>query len=86
MRKSVSTMKLMTRLTSVILALMLALPTVGCQRNEKAKENEKGLDVQIDAGKTKVKVEGSKKPDEKGRHLDVEVDRHPGHEASDRDK
>ena len=78
--------KLMRCLTTILLGLMLALPTIGCQQKEKAKENEKGLDVQIDAGNTKVKVEGSKKPDEKGRHVDVEVERHSGHESGDRDK
>jgi hypothetical protein len=81
-------MKLMTRLLTVILALMLALPIVGCQQKEKVKENERGLDIQIDTGNTKVKVEGSKKPDEKGKHLDVDVERHPGqeHESGDRGK
>ena len=78
-------MKLMTRMTTVILVLILALPTVGCQQKDKEKEREKALDVQIDAGPVKVKVEGSKKPDEKGKHLDVEVE-HPGHESGDRNK
>jgi hypothetical protein len=80
--------KLVTRLTTVLLAMLLALPTIGCQQKENVKENEKTLDVQVDAGKTKVKVEGSKKPDEKGRHLDVDVERHPGneHESGDGSK
>lgn len=74
-------MRLMTRMTTVILALILALPIVGRQQkeNEKERERKKALDIQIDAGPVKVKVEGSKKPDEKGRHLDVQVE-HPGHE------
>jgi len=76
----------MTRLMTVILALMLALPTVGCEQKEKAKENKKGLEIQVETGRTKVKVEGSTKPDEKGKRLDVEVERHPGHESGNRDK
>ena len=79
-------MKLMARLTTVVLALMLALPMVGCQQKENAKENAKGLDLQIDTGGAKVKVEGSRKPDEKGKHLDVEVEHHSGRESGDRDK
>jgi ABC-type metal ion transport system substrate-binding protein len=81
-------MKLMTRLTTLILALILALPAIGCQQKDKDKENEKTLDVQVDAGKTKIKVEGTKKPDEKGRHIDVDVEHHSDHqkESGDRDK
>jgi hypothetical protein len=70
-------LKLMTRLATVILALILALPTVGCQQKEKVKQNEKALDVQVDAGKTKVKVEANKKSDQNGRHVDVEVEHRP---------
>ena len=77
-------MRLMARGTTVILALMLALPIVGCQQKEDRKENQKVLDVQIDAGNTKVKVEGTKTPDEKGRHLDVKVEHPSGHESGDR--
>jgi hypothetical protein len=81
-------MRLMTRLTIVILALMLALPTVSCQPKEKVKENGKGLEVQVETGKTSVKVEGSNKPDEKGRHLEVDVEHHADHgpESGGRDK
>jgi hypothetical protein len=81
-------MKLMGRLTTAILALMLALPTVGCQQKAKENEKEKVFEVQVDAGKTKVRVEGSKTPDEKGRRLDVDVERQPGHahQPGDHDK
>jgi uncharacterized lipoprotein YehR (DUF1307 family) len=82
-------MKLIARLTTIILALLLALPIVGCQQKDKqTNDNGKGLDLQIDAGNTKVKVEGSKKPNEKGRHIDVDVDHPAGHEhvSGDRDK
>ena len=81
-------MKLMTRMTTVILILILALPIVGCQQKEKEKERERenARDVQIDAGPVKVKVEGSKKPDEKGRHLDVEVEHPSGDEPGDHGK
>ena len=78
--------KLITGLTTVILALMLAAPTVGCQQKDKDKENKKALDVQVDTGKVKVKVEGSKKPDEKGGRLDVQVERHSAPESRDREK
>ncbi len=79
--------RLMTRMTTVIVVLILALPIVGCQQKAKEREREKALDVQVDAGPVNVKVEGSKKPDEKGRHLDVEV-QHPGqeHPSGDRNK
>jgi hypothetical protein len=66
-------MRLVTRWITIALALMLALPTVGCQQKEKVTENKKGLDVKIEAGNTEVKVEGSKAPDKKGKRLDVEV-------------
>ena len=36
--RSVAMMKLMTRMTTVILVLILALPTVGCQQKDKEKE------------------------------------------------
>jgi hypothetical protein len=99
-KRSVAMMKLMTQITTVILALVLALPTIGCQEkgrereserdrvSEKGKESEreKPLDVQVDAGPVKVKVEGSKKPDEKDRHLDVEVEHHQGQDSGDRNK
>lgn len=67
-------LKLITQTTSVILALMLALPMIGCQQKVDVKKNEKGLDVEVDAGGTKVKVEGRKNSDGKGRHVDVDVD------------
>ena len=78
-RRSVAMMKLMTRMTTVILALVLVLPTIGCQEKgrereserDRVSEREKPHDVQIDAGPVKVKVEGSRKPDEKDRHIDV---------------
>ena len=74
--------KLLTRMTTVILALILALPTIGCQKKE---EKEKVLDVQIQ-GKTRVKVERSKGPDGKDGRLEVEVERHPEHEPGDRSR
>jgi hypothetical protein len=83
-------MQLMTRMMTVVLALMLALPTAGCEKKdtEKDRQKEKALDVQIDAGPAKVKVEGSRKPDGTGRHINVEVGGHSGHEheSGDRDK
>jgi hypothetical protein len=72
--------RLMTCLTTVAVALMLGLTTVGCQPKEKVTENKKALDVQVDVGKTQVKVEGNKNPDDKGGQVDVDVVRHPGHE------
>ena len=83
-------LKLVTHLTTVLLALLLALPTIGCQPKpvvdgeprdqQKAPKAEKGLNIEVDAGKTKVRVESDKKPGEKGRHLDVDVEHHPSHE------
>ncbi len=78
--------KLITRLMTVILAVMVSLPTIGCQKQEKVKDGEKGLDVQVEAGGTEVKVKGSKKPDEKGKRLDVDVEHKPREESGDRDK
>ncbi len=74
--------KLLTGVTSIILALILALPTIGCQKRE---EKEKVLDVQVE-GKTRVKVERSKGPDGKDGRLEVEVERHPEREPGDRSK
>jgi hypothetical protein len=86
-------LNLTTRLTTLLLvALMLALPTVGCQQKahenekenqtEKVNENEKEkvLDVEVN-GKTKVNVERSKRPEEKRGHIDVEVEHPAGHES-----
>lgn len=69
-------MILMKRMTTVIVVLILALSSVGCQQKETTKERErqKAVDVQVDAGPVNVKVEGSKKPDEKGRNVNVEVE------------
>ena len=50
--------KRMTRWMTLILAVMVPLPTVGCQQKEKVKVDEKGPNVQVEAGGTKVKVEG----------------------------
>ena len=69
--------KAMTCLTTVLFGLMVALPTTGCQ--PKDKEDEKILDIEVDTGTTKVKVEGNKTPDAGGKHIDVDVD-HTGHE------
>jgi hypothetical protein len=69
-------MKLTARLLIATLAALLVLPLVGCQQKAEPKPG-KGVDIQVDAGGTKVKVEGSKKPGEKGRHVDVDVERHP---------
>ena len=79
-------MKSLTRLTSVILALTFALPIVGCEKKAPETEKQKILDVQVDAGKTKVKVEGTKKPDEKGKHIGVEVEHGSGHEQESGDR
>ncbi len=71
--------KAMTCLTTVLLALMVGLPTLGCR--PKDEKDEKVLDIQVDTGTTKVKVEGNKTPDADGKHLDVDVDvDHAGHD------
>ncbi len=81
-------MKAISRLVIMILASMLAAASTGCPRQDKSKESEKGLEVQIDTGKTKVKVDGGKTPDEKGGHFDVNVqqDRSPGKASGDRQR
>jgi hypothetical protein len=73
-------MKWMARLTTASVVLVLALPTAGCRQQEPEAKNGKGVDIQIDAGNTKVKVQGSTKPGEAGKSVDVEVERQPGHE------
>ncbi len=78
--------KMIARLTSAILVLPLVLPTVGCRQKEPEHKNHNAVDVQIDAGKTKVKIKGSTKPDEKARHVDVDVERHPGQNPKPADK
>lgn len=78
-------MKLITNLTTIIVALTLGLPIVGCQQEKKDTEKEKVIDVQV-GGHTEVKVERTKKPDEKDGHLDVEVKHHPTQEPAEQHK
>jgi hypothetical protein len=68
-------LKMTKCLTRVLALATFALVAAGCQPGPKT-QNEKGkvLDVQVDVGNTKVKVEGTAKPDEHGRHLDVNVE------------
>jgi hypothetical protein len=79
-------MKLIARLMMAFLALTLALPTAGCQQKENVEKSNRPVDVQIDTGKTKVKVESSKKPDAKGGNIDVKVERNPSPEHKPGDK
>ena len=91
-RRSVAMVKLMMRIGTVILVIVLAVSIVGCHQKDSEKEKEreyqKAREVHIDAGPVKVNVENNRKPDENGRHVEVEVGRHPvqEHEAGDRDK
>jgi hypothetical protein len=78
--------KSIARLATASMVLMLALPTAGCRQNEQPEKNGKGVDIQIDARNTKVKVQGSKKPGDNGKHIDVDVDRHPGSQPDSGDK
>ena len=68
--------------TTAILASLLMLPTVGCQQNRterpSEKPSEKTTDVKVDAGGTKVRVEGDKTPGAPGKRVDVDVTRPPG--------
>jgi hypothetical protein len=43
-------------------------------------------DIECGGGTATLYAQQGHKPDEKGKHLDVEVERHPGHESGDRNK
>ncbi len=74
-------LKTALRLTTLLLAVVLVFPTIGCQQKENMRENDKKLDVEVDVGKSKVKVKGSTGEDGQGGRLDVDVER-----RSDRDR
>jgi hypothetical protein len=82
--------KLLKRLTTLLFAAVFVVPIIGCQPKpvvdgepkdgQKAQEPGKAVNIKVDAGKTKVKIESEKKPGDEGRHLDVDVQHNPGHE------
>ncbi len=77
--------RLMRNLTTATLAVLFVLPAIGCRQDDKGKPEEKRVDVQVDAGKTKVKVEGTKTPGDKPR-VEVDVERHADHNSGEHDK
>jgi hypothetical protein len=74
------------RAMAVAAAFLLVLPTVGCQPAHEKQEDQKAVDIQVDAGKTKVKVERSATPNKNGKRVDVEVKRPSGQESGDKGK